>query len=401
MLLGQPETFREREWSVLREALNQDEGKSTMRTFHCVCGNRLFFGNTNCVNCGSSAGFCPGCREIVSLIPREGSRLFCGNPVCGIELVKCRNYEVENVCNGCVSVDVQQTVTPAGVAAELPLCEHCQLTEVIPDLSIPENRQLWARLEDAKRRVLFTIELLKLPIGRPENEIRPLLTFDFRGNAEEQVLTGHDQGKITINIAEADDVERERIRVAFSEPQRTLVGHFRHELGHYFWDVLVQYRCEEAFRQLFGDERSPPYQEALNHYHQNGPKPNWQGNYISAYATMHPWEDFAETFGTYLDMISILDTSTHLVGETLAPREFEQMLRDYREVGIYANELNREMGLKDLVPEVFGPGVTEKLRFVHELVNSAPWTHRGEESPAAGLFPQHVAVVDPEGASEI
>src|SRR5690606_33054194 len=105
-----------------------------------------------------------------------------------------------------------------------PLCEHCQLTEVIPDLSIPENRQLWARLEDAKRRVLFTIELLKLPIGRPENEIRPLLTFDFRGNAEEQVLTGHDQGKITINIAEADDVERERIRVAFSEPQRTLVG---------------------------------------------------------------------------------------------------------------------------------------------------------------------------------
>lgn len=370
-----------------------------MKTFHCACGNRLFFGNTTCVLCGSSAGFCPACRQIVSLAPNDENSFVCGNANCGVKLVKCRNYQIENVCNGCVQVEAEQPIPPEGAVADLPLCEHCQLTEVIPDLSIPENHLLWARLEDAKRRVLFTLELVNLPIGRPENDVRPILSFAFRGNEEEPVLTGHEHGKITINIAEADDVERERVRVAFSEPQRTLVGHFRHEIGHYFWEVLVEPRSLDEFRQLFGDERDPPYQDALKHYHEKGPTPNWEGDYVSAYATMHPWEDFAETFGTYLDMISVLDTSTHLVGETLAPREFDQMLRDYREVGIYVNELNREMGLKDLVPEVFGPGVTEKLRFVHTLVMGAAGTPQREESPAAALFPQHIAVMGPEGIS--
>ncbi|WP_437230597.1 zinc-binding metallopeptidase family protein [Planctomicrobium sp. SH661] len=342
-----------------------------MKTFLCTCDNRLFFGNTSCLKCGKEAGFCPACRRVVALIPGEGDQFSCGNPECGAALRKCHNFAVENVCNGCIRTDELAVPGPDGVSATPTLCQHCRLTGVIPDLNVPGNRELWARLEDAKRRVLFTVELIDLPIGRPENNVRPELKFDFQADTDVPVLTGHDQGKITINIREADDVEREKARVSFHEPQRTLVGHFRHELGHYYWDVLVAGKCEDEFRALFGDERSPDYATALNNYYQTGPKPDWQGSYISAYATMHPWEDFAETFGTYLDMLCILDTAKNMTGNQLRAQECTQMLYDYQQVGILANELNREMGLKDLVPEVFGADVARKICFVHRLAGNA------------------------------
>jgi len=53
------------------------------------------------------------------------------------------------------------------------------------------------------------------------------------------VLTSHCNGLITLNIAEADDAERERRRVKFHEPYRTLLGHLRHEVAHYYWDRLI------------------------------------------------------------------------------------------------------------------------------------------------------------------
>ena len=67
------------------------------------------------------------------------------------------------------------------------------------------------------------------------------LAFDFLagsgGTFQEgpQVITGHAQGLITIDIAEADDAERECHRQDMAEPYRTLLGHFRHEIGHHYW----------------------------------------------------------------------------------------------------------------------------------------------------------------------
>jgi hypothetical protein len=189
------------------------------------------------------------------------------------------------------------------------------------------------------------------------------------GNGE-KVFTGHDHGRITINIREADDVEREKLRVDMGEAHRTLIGHFRHEIGHYYWDMLVKGRREDECKAVFGDHEHPTYSEALDAHYKNGPPADWRQSYISAYATMHPWEDFAETWGTYLDMVSELDTAHyHGFGGNADPvhGELMAMVLRYQELGIALNEINRSVGLLDVVPEVFVTPVIEKLKFVHRL----------------------------------
>jgi hypothetical protein len=332
-----------------------------MKTSHCTCGNRLFFENTLCIRCGSETGLCPVCYFVSPLISLGEGVFRCGHPDCGARVEKCRNFSVEHICNGLSPL-------PDGAANEWTLCPECRLTQVIPDLSVPGNREKWRLIEVAKRRVLYTVHALGLPIGRPGNTIQPKLVFHFKADEGEPVYTGHSKGVITININEADDVERERNRVAFGEPHRTLVGHFRHELGHYYWDMLVHGRCEGTFRDLFGDDRSPSYEDSKVRYYMYGPPADWQGRFISAYASMHPWEDFAETFGAYLDMVAILDTASSLPGEHLRNVDCLKMLSAYQQVGILVNELNREMGIQDLVPEVFCGNVIDKLTFVHRLI---------------------------------
>ncbi len=338
-----------------------------MKTSHCRCGNRLFFDNTQCVRCGSVTGLCPECYFITSLIPLDGDVYRCGHDDCQAEVRKCFNYASEGICNGLVATADTRT-------GGWNLCRECRLTRVIPNLSVPGNREKWRALESAKRRVLYTVQALGLPVGRPENLLFPKLLFHFKADEDVPVFTGHSAGVVTVNINEADDVERERTRIAFGEPHRTLVGHFRHELGHYYWDLLIQNRCDGAFRDLFGDERSPSYEQAKVRYYMYGPPPDWQGRFISAYATMHPWEDFAETFGTYLDMVAILDTAGALPGEQLRNIDCLRMLAAYQQVGILVNELNREMGIQDLVPEVFAGQVVEKLTFVHRLIAKSSQT---------------------------
>jgi len=335
-----------------------------MKVFQCSCGNALFFGNTVCLRCQNTIGFCQSCQHLTAFLPVSEGLFQCGNQACGVIQQKCHNDAVEHICNSGVP-------SPDGTVHEGALCDDCRLTEVIPNLSIDGNRQLWGRLENAKRRVLYTLRLLNLPIGLPENTLEPKLVFDFAADEETPVFTGHDQGRITINLREADHVEREKARVAFQEPQRTLVGHVRHELGHYYWDLLVLGQDEEAFRAVFGDERSPTYQEALEHYYENGPRPNWVGQFVSAYSTMHPWEDFAECFGTYLDLVSVVETANHHTGAEIRNRPISDLLAEYLEIGGKANELNREMGLGDLVPEVFSPAVATKLDYVHQLLGRA------------------------------
>ncbi len=185
----------------------------------------------------------------------------------------------------------------------------------------------------------------------------------------EQVYTGHDAGLITINIREADEVEREKARVDMGESKRTLIGHFRHEIGHFYWDVLIKGRREAEFVAVFGDHNDPPYANALENHYQNGPPADWADHYITAYASMHPWEDFAETWGAYLSMVSALDTSHHMgMGGESAPihADIMAMICRYQRLGIAMNEMNRSMGLLDIVPEIFVPAVVDKLSFVHQ-----------------------------------
>jgi hypothetical protein len=313
-------------------------------------------------------------------------RFICGHADCRQPLRKCHNYLVENACNRCYvpEYDAQVNAGEAVPAANpVPrLCSACRLTETIPDLSVAGNREKWVRLEAAKRRLLYTLDRLGLPYA----DAQPKLSFDFKADivppnnewrsagAKEIVYIGHAAGKITINIREADDVAREQLRVQFHEAHRTLIGHFHHEIGHYYWEVLVQGREERKFCQLFGDHNAVAYQDAMNAYYQNGPKGAWSQSYISAYASAHPWEDFAETFALYLDMISILDTATHLfpnIRANFRGRGMQSLVERFQEVGLLVNEFNRTVGLIDLVPEVVVDLVIAKLNFIHSLVKRA------------------------------
>jgi hypothetical protein len=251
---------------------------------------------------------------------------------------------------------------------------------------VPGNREKWYRLEVAKRRLFYTLNLLGLPYGGASDGFSPPLAFDFKADVlpathlwrtmgpAERVYTGHAHGKITLNIREADDVEREKLRADFGEAHRTLIGHFRHEIGHYYWELLVSQRGEGDFQRTFGDDQHPPYAAALEQYYQNGPPPDWQQQYVSAYASMHPWEDFAEIFATYLAMVCVLDTARHMGinGALASPAaDLDQMVTHYQRLGTVMNEMNRAMGLIDLVPQVFVSPVLDKLRYLHTLVRTA------------------------------
>ncbi len=344
-----------------------------MQTYRCVCKATVFFDNSQCLACGHELGFCPTCRKLVALLSDDAGNLTCGNPGCGAALAKCQNYDEHNVCNRCV---------PREVAAEQPLCDCCRFNDTIPDLSVDGNWEKWRRLEAAKRRLFYDLAELGLPYGTEADGIDPPLRFDFKADVirksdlwrsigkTQKVFTGHANGRITINIREADDIEREKLRVDLGEAHRTLIGHFRHEVGHYYWDQLVKGRREEECIAVFGDHNKPTYSEALESYYKNGAPANWPDNYLSAYATMHPWEDFAETWATYLDMISGLDTAHHQgFGGQSDPinADLDAMVRRYQQLGVALNEVNRSMGLLDLVPEVFVKPVVEKLRFIHNL----------------------------------
>lgn len=350
-----------------------------MKNFLCTCGATIYFENSRCLHCDSDLGWCPGCNTMTTLVVDAQGQLRCGDSNCQVALSKCYNYAVEAVCNRCL-------LSGAAEAQGRSLCEYCRFNDTIPDLSVDDNREKWHRIEMAKRRLLYSLDLLGVPYGDASDGFEPPLSFDFKGdgsskqrlwftmNQEEQVYTGHSNGKVTINIREADDVEREKARVSFGEAHRTVIGHFRHEMGHYFWDALVKGRREEECIAVFGDHNNPDYGTALQRYYDQGPGQDWQEQYISAYATMHPWEDFAECFAAYLDMVSVLDTAFHAGNfEALDPvlADFADMSRQYTQLGLFVNELNRAVGLLDLVPEVHTPFILNKIEFVHDLLRDS------------------------------
>jgi hypothetical protein len=349
-----------------------------MRVFNCTCGNRLFFDNDRCVACSRRAGFVPEIGELVAIEGDDAQGWTALEPrLEGRNFRRCRNYSHEDVCNWMVPAEDHNA-----------FCQACRLNHVIPDLSRPEYRRYWGKIEAAKRRLIYGLNALALPVlskfDDPDKglgfaflaDAEPVQEFSDRLGQDSRVLTGHNHGIITINIAEADDVVREEMRRSMAERYRTLLGHFRHEIGHYYWLLLVQDSPRLGdFRALFGDE-TEDYGEALKRYYANGPAPDWQERFISAYASAHPWEDWAETFAHYLHMVDTLESAAQLglLPMALTGRHDEGLQRwltAWMELTVGLNELNRCMGHPDLYPFVLGPRGLEKLTFVHEILAGA------------------------------
>jgi hypothetical protein len=351
-----------------------------MKVFHCDhCGGLVFFENTHCMNCGHLLAFLPDLMVVGSLDASDDSEEFWTSPLPaarGHTYHLCANYRDAQVCNW--SVDARDGRS---------LCRSCRLTKVIPDLGVQGNQRAWYRLEAAKRRLLYTLLTLQLPIEGADAGTS--LAFEFLSDtgAQSHVLTGHANGTITVSIAEADDAERERRRTQLGEPYRTLLGHMRHEIGHYYWTVLVQADPERLsrFRQLFGED-AVDYADALKQHYQNGPPADWQDRFITGYASAHAWEDWAETWAHYLHMSDTLET-TAACGVSIRPRRsdepalarvpagaakpktsFDSLLESWFAITYLLNNLNRGLGLADAYPFVLSAMVVEKLRFVHETI---------------------------------
>jgi hypothetical protein len=354
-----------------------------MKVFHCDhCQHLIFFENVQCVKCSHRLAYLPDLGVVGSLESIEGDLWRSPLPRAkGRTYRLCRNYVTENVCNWAV---------PSGDPN--PLCLSCRLTAVIPDLSVGGHRDAWYKAEVAKRRVIYTLLALRLPLIDRASDPKNGLSFEFLADPADpntpRVLTGHASGVITLNIAEADDAERERRRVQMHEPYRTLLGHFRHEIGHYYWDLLIRdSQWVARFRERFGDERAD-YGDALKKHHASGPPPGWQDHFVTAYASAHPWEDWAETWAHYLHMTDALETAADCgvqmrpdrrseptvkdIGDPVEKElPFEDLMDDWFPLTYLLNNLNRGLGLPDGYPFVLSTPAIEKLRFVHDVVRAA------------------------------
>jgi hypothetical protein len=350
----------------------------------------VFFENNRCLKCAHPLGFLPDILELSALEP-AGGNLFraCSTPANQRAYRHCANGEEHLICNWMVPENDSN-----------PLCPACRLNEVIPDLTDPSNLERWGKLELAKRRCIYTFLKLDLPVESAANSGRSSLSFRFLQDIQNSpVKTGHQDGIITINIAEADDDEREHRRLTLHEPYRTLVGHLRHESGHFYWDRLIANSPNlERFRKLFGDE-TMDYDAALQTYYQQGPPKGWPDHTVTAYASSHPWEDWAETWAHYLHIMDTLETATSFgvsvnpdnaanTPQKISPTlfneqmDFDALLADWIPLTCALNSINRGMGLSDLYPFVIPSAVIEKLRFVHDVIHGAKHL-----SPSTGSGP--------------
>jgi hypothetical protein len=333
----------------------------TVLSFACGhCGHLVFFENTVCLNCSHELGFVP---ERLDLVALEGEH--------AAALHRCANL-VPARCNWMV-------------AQEGELCRSCELTRTRPNDADELGLAEFALAEGAKRRVIMQLLDLGLPGVVPGR-----LAFDLLSSDHEPVATGHTDGLITIDLAESDDARREERRVQFGEPYRTMLGHLRHELGHYFQPLIVTGDDQwAACRALFGDEHED-YSAALERHYSDGAPPDWAGRHVSAYATMHPWEDWAETFAHYLHIRDTLQTAAEYGVTVRGPRAvildrslkatpqpgageraFDELLDNWLPLTYALNALNRSMGRDDLYPFTLAQPVIDKLEFVHRRVQDS------------------------------
>ncbi|HYI28260.1 MAG TPA: putative zinc-binding peptidase [Bradyrhizobium sp.] len=361
-----------------------------MKLFECQhCGQLLYFENTRCESCEHRLGYLPSMEVITALEPEGEHWRALAEPRKRYRF--CANVE-HNTCNWLIEADRPD-----------PYCEACRHNRTIPGLGSPENLARWRRIESAKHRLFYTIIKLRLPLVT-RSEDPDGLAFDFLAEdasphgPSTPVMTGHANGLITINLAEADDVERERQRTQMGEPYRALLGHFRHEIAHYFWDRLIAHSPNIGeFRKIFGDERED-YAEALQSHYSNGPPNDWPERFVTSYASAHPWEDFAETWAHYLHMVDTLETA-RAFRLSVRPKvskgaEFattidfdphntgmDRIIESWLPLTFAVNSINRSMGIADLYPFILSPGAIVKLTFIHELI----YAQARRATPASGL----------------
>ncbi|MFW5659898.1 MAG: zinc-binding metallopeptidase family protein [Oceanicaulis sp.] len=348
-----------------------------MKLFQCpACGQRLYFENTRCERCGCVLGYRSETASLTALGALGGSlwRALDGE---GGRYRLCANAAWD-ACNWLVPAD-----------SEDAHCRACRLNRTIPDLRDPDNLMRWRVLERAKHRLVYSLIDLGLPLTDRFRDPGAGLAFDFLAAGPDGVraVTGHANGVITLAVEEADDVERERHRNELAEPYRTVLGHLRHEVGHYYWDRLVTPGVLwTTFRELFGDERAP-YAEALARHYETGPPDDWRDRYVSTYASAHPWEDFAETWAHYLHIYDTLETANWFgvrldiaAGDdaaaaeptryaSLDPRDFDALTSAWSSLTHALNCLSLSMGQPETYPFVLSPGALGKMRFVHGLIH--------------------------------
>lgn len=352
-----------------------------MKLFKCQnCDQLIYFENTRCERCGHALGYLWEERELSALTPTPSGD-WAALADRGRLYRYCANA-AHDVCNWLVPLD----------AAD-PLCLACQLNNTIPNLSEPAYVSHWRKLELAKHRLIYALLRFGLPVVSKTADPALGLAFDFLapGEADTQagVITGHADGLITINIVEADEAERERIRLEMGEPYRTLLGHFRHEVGHYYWQLFAQsVAWLTTFREHFGDEQQD-YAQALQAHYNQGNTVDWTADFVSQYASAHPWEDWAETWAHYLHIVDALETA-YAFGLRVRPQiksdenlavtvdfnaynqiNFAEIVEAWLPVTYALNSLNRSMGHLDLYPFVLSPTVVKKMQFVHDSVRQA------------------------------
>ncbi|EXJ14183.1 zinc-binding metallopeptidase family protein [Imhoffiella purpurea] len=384
-----------------------------MRTFACQsCGQPIYFTNHTCIHCGAVLGFIPDELRLAALqeqpdgtwtpIPptdklRRPSRFSLRPETPDAKFTsdrryrKCANYAQHNVCNWLVPADAADS-----------LCSVCRTNRTIPNLDRPGNLEKWYRIERGKRRLAYGLIRLGLPMRARTEDPEQGILFDFPSSQDappgQAVMTGHADGVITIDIDEADSANRERIRVDMNETYRTLVGHFRHEIGHYYWDLLIRDGGRlDGFRSRFGDERRN-YQQALDDHYRDGPPADWQDHFITPYASSHPWEDWAETWAHYMHITDTMETAAHygLEVERRLPdgsvqradpefdpydiADFQRIIDNWVPLTSAINSLNQSMGQQDLYPFVLPQPAIEKMEYVHRIIREASG-RRSSEHP--------------------
>jgi hypothetical protein len=349
------------------------------RSYKCRCGKPVFFDNTQCLSCNSALGFVPDEGRVAALEPgpTPGTWRAQGRE----DLLKyCANRDSPAACNWMMFADNPNA-----------LCIACRLNRTIPNLNDADNVRYWTKIEAAKRRLVSQLVALGLPVrSKVAEDPEHGLMFDFLRSPPDgpRVMTGHANGLITINAEEADDAKREQIKHDLHEPYRTLLGHFRHEVGHYYWGRLIwNTKWLDPYRQVFGDDRAS-YAEALKRNYEQGPPHDWANSYISSYAAMHPWEDWAETWAHYLHVVDSVGTAMGfgLDAEDLegdiqpftadalyAPDDpnagrFLSLLNAWLEMTMVLNEMARSMGQPDFYPFVMSKPVVAKLQFIQMVV---------------------------------
>lgn len=343
-----------------------------MKTFQCGnCNNAIFFENYTCDNCGHLSGYRDTDRTMLTFDPNQ-EELISDREHTAFKYCKNKAY---NVCNWILEKDSPEDY-----------CTACQLNRTIPDLTDRDNFSNWCNLEIAKHRLIYQLQKVGLTLVNKQRD-EAGFSFDFVSKKNNpSIMTGHANGIITILLQEADSVVREKMRKQFLEPYRTLIGHLRHEVGHYFWDRLVYKNPSvlQEFRALFGNEEQD-YSEALKSYYKNGAPDKWQTSFITKYATAHPWEDWAETWAHYLHVMDMVETS-YFFGIKVQPKEvlgqmatdvsfdpytitdFQAVINTCIPLSFAVNSINRAMGVPDVYPFVITPNVVEKMKFIHHLL---------------------------------